>query len=1566
MQKQTLRRVVPLAVGSSLLLLSLVPATAAFAQNIYISNVQTTADGTSVTASSTTYPAGLHVWYQFRAETPAGHWWILRKFESSPTFTWTPPQSGTYHVQAFALTQYQVATKQWKKAVAGDVTTDSASEAISSISISGAPTANIAVNTLETLSVVAKNSSGTVVTPSAKPTWTLAPTTGATLQTLTDGNVVFDATTAGSYTVTASLDGQTATATIVVYGAPAAIKVSSASSTLVADGQATDTITATVVDSNGNTVPSFNGSLTVTNTGDGVQLLDAAGNPVSGNSETVTAKNGVATFQVQASTIPGTSDTITVTDPTQTTITGNTTISTEAQVATAVKVVTPSTYISANQSNTATVEAEVVDQDGQPMLYGSYPVTFSVSGAATLANASNGTYTTTFTGDGSASNPNLATATIQSTVGDVGAITITASSSNLTSGTGTMQAVIAGVPTQVAATLSASSFAEGSSGVTLNLQAEDAQGVPVNNPDGQVMVNVTQNGAEATNIIVNGTTLTSSDTTGVPVKLNSSGAAAVTINDNNSGADAGTYTVTVTPITGATYTFAPDTLTLTETAGSPTMVSVSTNAEYVSTSAPTAQITAQLQDAYGNPVSEAGVPVTLTSSLSGATLNGSSSVTLDTGSNGSVTATLSLPDQSGDAAFVSASSPNLTGSTSDLITVETEIASTVQVSLEDTQQGSNDYQSQAQAVAGDTITGTVKVLGANGEVVPGTQDVQITVSPAAGLSDVNLASTGTGVYTLDVTNGTGTFTAKAGQEGSFTVTAQDLSVAQQPKGSATMANLPGPVQAYDVFSGTTNVSSSPGLDVTSSDVNTAIPVFVRAVDAAGNPVVSNGNTYVDLSSSALSGTYAFRSSPDGADLSPAQVDIPAGSTGVEVYYVPTATGSVTLTAAAATQQVPSIHETSVTASDAAPGGKITVTVQPENGNGQDVEIPSTDSIVITPMSGADVTTATQTEAFNGSTAPYKATFTAGSTAGTAQFMAQLYDGSTLVETFATEPTAQVTELAGVTPSLTVLQTLNGMDLTGYGTSGATSYAIYRSTGTASVNTSGTPYATTSATSYEDTNVTPGTVYNYAVVAMGTNGAMSQASKTISDEYGTALASSAPAVQTSQKTVVVSFARTSPTKSENLLANSAVPSDFAVSAPGAATQVAQSATVNGSTVVLTFGQTLPSNATVTVQAGAVLDSAGVKNAAGTAAITAVAASDAGTVSLTSDSTVTAGPSNITLSVTPKDTSGSVINDLPASAFTVASNATGAKPSVVSAVQSALNGPYTVTVTDETASSTAQTLTVSVNGVAQTETTSVTVNPAVSAAQDISAMATSPTAATVTWKAPTSGTVANYQVWMIPVVNGTADFSKAVDLDDNVSASATSYAVTNLTAGDTYEFKVDAVDAYGNVVKGTPTSAETQPTSEAAATMFSAAPESGQSSNTAYASKLSDFANTTTGSVLFQIPTVSTNGIATFSNGTTIDLATETPSTSGGAVAGTGYAGVLVATPSGAKVTGVTMNGQAVPQADWGLYNGNLPIYVAIGTKNSSGDWSAVSSIPTTTWVISYSNNTSVIFTTGQES
>lgn len=58
-------------------------------------------------------PQHVALWYQFRLETPAGHWTIVRRFGPDATWHWTPLAAGIYHVEAAVLTQAQVQHKTW-------------------------------------------------------------------------------------------------------------------------------------------------------------------------------------------------------------------------------------------------------------------------------------------------------------------------------------------------------------------------------------------------------------------------------------------------------------------------------------------------------------------------------------------------------------------------------------------------------------------------------------------------------------------------------------------------------------------------------------------------------------------------------------------------------------------------------------------------------------------------------------------------------------------------------------------------------------------------------------------------------------------------------------------------------------------------------------------------------------------------------------------------------------------------------------------------------------------------------------------------------------------------------------------------------------------------------------------------------------------------------------------------------------------------------------------------------------------------------------------------------------
>lgn len=213
-------KVVGMAVAG--LALSLLPA-AAFAavKNAAISRITIMVSGDTAKATAVHVP-GVHVDYQFRVETPPGHWIVARPFAPSASFTWKPPSKtrGTYHVKAEALTTIQVAQKKWSEAVQSNIGTihDVApASGVAVLSILGVPTSTISVDTIETLTVEAKNGIGGIIINPGTPKWHISPSSGAMLVLLKTGSVQFLPTTAGTYYVTATLDGKSATVEIPVY-----------------------------------------------------------------------------------------------------------------------------------------------------------------------------------------------------------------------------------------------------------------------------------------------------------------------------------------------------------------------------------------------------------------------------------------------------------------------------------------------------------------------------------------------------------------------------------------------------------------------------------------------------------------------------------------------------------------------------------------------------------------------------------------------------------------------------------------------------------------------------------------------------------------------------------------------------------------------------------------------------------------------------------------------------------------------------------------------------------------------------------------------------------------------------------------------------------------------------------------------------------------------------------------------------------------------------------------------------------------------------------------------------
>ncbi len=882
---------------------------------------------------------------------------VVQAFSTKDTYTATNLQPGTYQVLVESLGPAQYQRGQYGLARKQSLTLTVPTPAVPA-TITAAQ-ADVATGASDTLTL-----SG--VPASAPVTWSVVSSNSSTgLVSGTTDTATFVGTAGGTYTVQASVDGETTTTHVVVYGQAAGVTLAPAATTVIADGQASDAVTVNVVDQNGNPVGGFNGSVNisamsgVTYSQNGTTLTPANGQV------TVAVTNGTATVDVGQVSVPGISIALTssgLTSSNGQTIAstpsyGTTTISSAAQQATSLKIVNAPTYLDANTQGTQTSPIAVVveDQAGYPMLTGTDSINISVSGPAGLVDSS--TDQTTLAYDGGAapagSTNTSATFELASEQGKTGAVTITATSSGLTTATSTVQSVIAGVPSQMEASLSANTFAEGSSGVTLNLQAEDSQGAPVNYTS-PVSILVTKQGSTtpASNILVNG----QADSSSTQVSLNSSGAASVTLADSGHGANAGVYTVTVTSVSGAQYSFSAKTLTLTETAAA------LAGAKFTSPSStltvpitdPKAQYTLQLEDAFGNPLSQSGVKVEIyaagsssdNSSYGQATVNGtatssSTPITVTTNSSGQATVTLAAEGFQGAQWVLDATVPEQTGVNAALQTtpsaamvVSSTVAQSLGVTLQDQSTGA-DYQSSGYALAGDTVDATVTVQNQYGAPMTGSQTVQLTI-PAGlsgmeptGASDSSTWTQGaTNTVNLTVNlsaNGTATIPLEAWSEGSTTLQASVPGVSSPVTGQASIFIQAGTVSNVGLFQNGTMISGSNKLTVSA---NTPVALTLESTDLAGNPVPATGSEVVALTDN---NGGSFRMSATGAPTN--TVTIPAGQTSVTIYYVNAAAGSYVPQASLGADKLSVVGPSSYTVS---PGATQTINVLVADSSGNPV------------------------------------------------------------------------------------------------------------------------------------------------------------------------------------------------------------------------------------------------------------------------------------------------------------------------------------------------------------------------------------------------------------------------------------------------------------------------------------------------------------------------------------------------------------------------------------------------------------------------------------------------------
>ncbi|MHB1611114.1 MAG: beta strand repeat-containing protein, partial [Sulfobacillus sp.] len=868
MQKRhVLRKASGLVMGSSMLLLSMMPAASAFAATAPTLSLVAGQGISAQVGSNLTYTAtvsGLaNAEYQFWVEEPNGQWVVGQNYSTNNTFTLSNVQQGNYLVEAYAMTPSEIKAGDWSSAVASNN-----GESLGAF-VGSTVTTNVVVSGTTTPATDVQP--GTNITATASSTgvydamyqfWVKYPD-GTWTQSgpyTTSDTYTFTAPVAGNYEVVAyakSPQGLSDPAAALMsneampaaYGSAASVKLSPSSSTLVADGQATDTVTATVVDSNGNTVADYNGTLQVsyaTGSPAGSQFyVNGAGAGMT--TQTVNVTNGVATFQLVADTVPGLADTLdtaalTPTGGTAASVTyGTTTVTTVPQVATAVKVTAASPKIEVNTSTGDTVSAEVVDQNGVPMLTGSYSLTFNATGPGQFADGTAGPETTVFTGNGSATNPIMATETIYSETGVAGTINVSAASSGLQSGSAAITAAVAGNASTVSLSDATPSFAEGSTGTTLTAAVTDANGTPVLTTDPTVQVAITQNGVAASNITVNGAT-NSTATYSVPVTtVNGASQASIVLADTNAAADAGTYTVTVSSPSGASQTLTAQTFTVTETAAAASKIVTTGAAAQVAEANPTTTVTAQVEDQYGNKVAQAGVPVSFSVTGNGsgtATVNGSSTsttpVVVDTNAQGVASATVTMQPYAGETYDVSAwvpstsgytLSPNsLSGATPVPVTVESTIAAAAKVTLTDS------TGSTTTTTAGHTVSGTIQFTDQYGNPVAAQSGTITVTGGLTGLTGTGITATGT-ANQYAFTEGSATslsFTATAGTEGTATVSATDTTVSPNSTGQASIYVNPGAQTGYAFFNSQGQlINATNELTVAA---NTPTEVWLKPVD----------------------------------------------------------------------------------------------------------------------------------------------------------------------------------------------------------------------------------------------------------------------------------------------------------------------------------------------------------------------------------------------------------------------------------------------------------------------------------------------------------------------------------------------------------------------------------------------------------------------------------------------------------------------------------------------------------------------------------------------------------------
>lgn len=746
-------------------------------------------------------------------------------------------------------------------------------------------TSLVAPGAAVTFAGVAKTAAGVAI-PDAVFTWTTSDPANSAI----GANGVFVASRPGNFTVTGTADGRSATATVAVFGAATRIAVTVDRATVPANNVTEVVVTATAVDANGNRVPTYTTDMTLAH----VPLIGDNGAVALVPPGAVLPVGGVETFRVRATTMADRTDTLRVSAGAGAAlITGDISITSVAQVATAVTVTAARTALRANAVDTTTVSATVVDQVGAAMLSGIRQVAFAISGKGTFSPAPAAQWVV---GTG-------ATATVASIQGDPGAMVITASSAGLASGTATVTSHIAGAPAGIRVvvadnTITATQIAAPHT-ARFRVELVDAWGNP------------TVNAAANTDftLAIGGVVLPTQGLTAAGVQTILAGSPVsgdIEIAAGLTSGVAGTHSVRVRATGMADQHF--DVVVVPGTA-SAILASPAADTR-LSAAAPNVTATAQLRDAAGNNVALSGVVITAhvtdvgLANVGRATVNGTlltslpGTVTATTNAAGVATFTFAAHGVVADSyglAFSSATPAIAMGVPVPLTLVAQTPAS---LSLAFRQGGALVSSVAADAAPVVPVEATVTVRDSFGNPVP-SWPVRLTF-PEAGANIRDLVVDAAGHTAPVVTNASGeaTWSFRGGRAGSYLVTATALEMVPAVTGSASFTTVPGTVIVG------TAVQTAAGAAVSALPVTSGTWVQLRAflVDNGGNALVNTGVARTVNLAAAVGGVAGgvFRLATDGTDLPGGALTISTGTLHQLVWYRPHATGTAAITAAAET------------------------------------------------------------------------------------------------------------------------------------------------------------------------------------------------------------------------------------------------------------------------------------------------------------------------------------------------------------------------------------------------------------------------------------------------------------------------------------------------------------------------------------------------------------------------------------------------------------------------------------------------------------------------------------------